>query len=188
MRLTTKLMYLSCSLIFFIHTTYAQDYRIGGESAKAALTEFLGDIRGDYISPDMPVVNQVMVMNGLPQEDDVVRGNSTIHSGCRPHSCPEKAAVVYDENGKIQAVGLMHDVWAPNPESYTGTSYTKTQHVVMFVPFKNKSLDAEILLLEWAHRHLAPETGVPRASGGTYLGNDKSSEQEGTIFETITLQ
>ncbi|MDR0779275.1 MAG: hypothetical protein LBF16_01065, partial [Pseudomonadales bacterium] len=123
-----------------------------------------------------------------PQEEDRVRGASTINSVCRQHSCGEKLAVVYDGDGKIQAAGLVHYACSPDPAKNGGYGCSRVQHFTMFVPFKEKSLDAEVLLLEWAHRHLAPEVGMREASGEGYIGNDKSRPPAGTIFETITLQ
>ncbi|MDR0779274.1 MAG: hypothetical protein LBF16_01060 [Pseudomonadales bacterium] len=183
-----KLLCLSLLMIFIVNIVDAQDYRIKGQSSDVALTEFFGDTRGNYILPDRSVIDQLSDM-GVPQEEDRVRGASTINSVCRQHVCSEKLAVVYDGDGKIQAAGLVHHACSPDPAKNGGYDCSRVQHFTMFVPFKEKSLDAEILLLEWAHRHLAPEVGVrDETDVARYLGNDKSRPPEGTIFEIVTLQ
>jgi hypothetical protein len=188
MNRSTTFIYLFCSLVFFVNTTHAQDYRKDGQSSAVAMTEFFGDMRGNYIYPDTLVVEQWREM-GVSQEDDEVRGNSTLYTVCRLHSCLEKSAVVYDSrSGKIQAAGLIHHACRADAAKRNGVSCSGIQHVTMFVPFRGKSLDAEILLLEWAHRHLAPEKGNVPDSTGFHLEHDKSRAQEGTIFETITVQ
>jgi hypothetical protein len=162
--------YLFFPLIFFVNSVHAQDSRIVGESGLPALNDFFGDMRGNYIYPDMPVVDQLLEMIIVPQEGDEIRGNYTIRARCRSRSCDQMGAIVYNSRiGRTLAAGLIHHACAMDTTKREGVSCSSTQHVTMFVPFRGKSLDAEILLLEWAHRHLS---GAPN----------------GTIFETVTVQ
>jgi hypothetical protein len=74
-----------------------------------SLDKFLGARRGGYIGrPEELVRLQVReALSGPPDQSLLLEDGARILSGCRLHSCDEKAAVVLSRANEVQAVGLV---------------------------------------------------------------------------------
>jgi hypothetical protein len=122
----------------------------------AVLSAYFGQSAGDYIIPGKPLVQQFgEALSGPPNKDVDVGNGVTLISGCRYKSCIEKGAVVINGNNTVEAAGLIHFNCKSSAKK-SGASCSKSPTFTLFVPMHNKSLDAEISVLRWAHEY-APE-------------------------------
>ncbi|WP_407351420.1 hypothetical protein [Luteimonas sp. R10] len=80
-----------------------------------AAQSYFGSARGDYIVPDAPLSEQLLLAMGIPDNADgtskrlaSVGGGLSLQTGCRQHNCQEKGAVVTDQSGNVVGAGLIH--------------------------------------------------------------------------------
>ena len=66
-----------------------------------------GHMRGSYILPNELIVDQTFEGLGQPDRSERLRDGNYRVSGCRQHSCDEKAAVIASPKGEVLAVGLI---------------------------------------------------------------------------------
>lgn len=74
---------------------------------KSVHREF-GGIRYDYFVPGRRVSKQVMMGLGIPNPARHVADGNILISGCRPHSCDEKSAVIVTPAGAMLAASLIY--------------------------------------------------------------------------------
>jgi hypothetical protein len=77
-------------------------------SVFASLRRDLAAARGSYFVPDQLVSNQIIMGLGIPHPTIQVSDGNYLVSGCRPHSCDEKAGVIITPNGNVLAAGLIN--------------------------------------------------------------------------------
>lgn len=77
---------------------------------KNGIQRYLGDEKGDYIVPEWTIARQVyesLQHPGNPQDAPVPTfsdvGPLKLLQGCRPHSCGDKAAVIYQDRNVVGA-------------------------------------------------------------------------------------
>jgi hypothetical protein len=68
---------------------------------------FLGKGTADYLYHSSLGEQQIEVLGGPPDPPTKI-GNLYRFTACRPHSCPEKGAVVFDPSGTIVATAILH--------------------------------------------------------------------------------
>ena len=75
---------------------------------QAALHQFLGASHERLLHGDRPLYDQVLELMAKPQSGSAPRvgDDMRLYAGCRRMACPEKAAVIVNEQG-ILAVGLI---------------------------------------------------------------------------------
>lgn len=78
-----------------------------------SLRAFFGTMRGDFFLPRHLISQQVMLGLSIPdplpkQRSVTVPDGMTLISGCRLHSCDEKAAVVVDGRGNVSGAALIN--------------------------------------------------------------------------------
>ncbi|HKX64135.1 MAG TPA: hypothetical protein VJM78_02420 [Rhizomicrobium sp.] len=74
---------------------------------KSVRHEFRG-IRYNYFGPNWLVNEQIIMGLGIPNPARHVADGNTLVSGCRPHSCDEKSAVIVTPAGAMLAAGLIY--------------------------------------------------------------------------------
>lgn len=87
---------------------------------EAALTRFLGEVRGDYFQPNAPLADQVReALHGPPDDRKGLATGDWLFTACRARSCPEKGAVVVTQTGRILAAGLLNFHCRATPQGQT---------------------------------------------------------------------
>jgi len=74
---------------------------------KSVRHEF-GSVRGSYFLPDKSVSEQIMMGLGIPNPTSQLADGNYLVSGCRPHSCDEKAAAIVTPAGATLVAGLIN--------------------------------------------------------------------------------
>jgi hypothetical protein len=76
----------------------------------ASVTKFFGPLRGSYFWANGLVADQVSAgLGGPPDPIQTIKGTDLLlASACRPNSCSEKAAVVFQGAGDLKAFGVIH--------------------------------------------------------------------------------
>lgn len=79
---------------------------------------FVGDVEGLYLTSEvMPLSTAIIAaLGGPPDEPQVLANGHVLMSACRPHSCAEKAGVIVDDEGDVEAAGLVHFNCGPTRE------------------------------------------------------------------------
>ncbi len=76
--------------------------------AKASAQAF-GNLRGDYFRPNALVWGQIGEGLGPPRDaPQALGGGDTLYGGCRNAKCREKAAVILNAHGQVEAAALVH--------------------------------------------------------------------------------
>lgn len=73
-----------------------------------SLQQGLGAMRGSYLMPDALVSSQILQSIGIPDRTERLDDGNYLLSGCRMHSCDEKAAIIANPDGKMVASALIH--------------------------------------------------------------------------------
>jgi hypothetical protein len=117
--------------------------------------EYAKGMRGDYFYPRGLVADQIL--EGMSAPDEPVRQDdgTWLITGCRPHSCFEKTAVIATSGGEALAAGILHFHCRPDKKKSRGADcddrYTLTiwlrPHVTS--PFLPQNLR------EWATKAVA---------------------------------
>jgi len=83
-----------------------------GEISKPTISRSLshefGAARGSFLVPSGLISEQIMMALGIPNPDLQLASGEYLVSGCRPHSCDEKAAVIVTPRGMVMAAGLIN--------------------------------------------------------------------------------
>jgi len=74
----------------------------------ASLRHQFGSARGDYLYPRGIVGEQIGAALGIPAPTLQLPDGNALVSGCRPHSCDEKAAIIVAPDGTVFAAGLIN--------------------------------------------------------------------------------
>ena len=80
----------------------------GAPPLAKAVRQALGSVRGDYFVPNRPVSAQILMGLGVPDPVKHIADGNDLLSGCRPHSCDEKASVIVTPAGAMLAAGLIY--------------------------------------------------------------------------------
>lgn len=82
------------------------------EALRTVTTEskkIFGNMRENLHIPSANLGNSIGELMAIPDDPVELAGGATLISGCRPHSCDEKAAAVISADGRVlQAVALRH--------------------------------------------------------------------------------
>jgi hypothetical protein len=112
-------------------------------------------MRGDYFWRGGLVAEQVIAGIGVP-EDPVAVGNGLyLISGCRAHSCSEKAAILARENSVVVAAALVHFRCRPDGKGKAGKRRTPCDDKHSLTIFRRNlfdSRDVQRILMDWAYR------------------------------------
>lgn len=73
-----------------------------------AVQSLTGSIYGDYTHGSMSLAEAFGETLGIPDGGYAPLGDLALYSGCRQHSCDEKAAVLLDQHARVRAAGLIH--------------------------------------------------------------------------------
>jgi hypothetical protein len=101
---------LSC-ILFAIAALTTASAATGGVSLPAVFRSVrheFGGARGGYFVPNRLVSEQVIMGMGIPSPTRHLADGNYLVSGCRRHSCDEKAAVIVTPVGVILAAGLIN--------------------------------------------------------------------------------
>lgn len=121
---------------------------------KSVRHEF-GSIRGSYFIPDKLVSEQIIMGLGIP--NPIVRlvdGNYLI-SGCRPHSCDEKTAVIVTSASTVLIAGLINfhchrDTTKANSASAKAVICERDPRLTVLVTRENRQPVLTQELRDWA--------------------------------------
>jgi hypothetical protein len=134
-------------------------------AAYYAVRRFLGDLRGDYTLAWEPTYSQVS--DALTVPDPLLRlgDGAALVSGCRRHSCMEKAAVVMSAKGEAVAVGIIHANChfvrgAGKPRKKPDYNCTDSMRLTMF------------LTRDGAYREVLESWADPHIKGGRFAQPD----------------
>lgn len=96
----------------------------------SALREFVGENRSDWLYPGETEFEQVLTALGGPSDPPLYLTEEIRRfSGCRFHSCLEKALVFIGNSGEILAAGIMHfNCSGSCDDEYTMTLYLREFH------------------------------------------------------------
>jgi hypothetical protein len=127
-----------------------------GAAAFASAQRQLGSMRGDYFVPNALVSEQLSMGLGIPNPIRRSSGGINLVSGCRIHSCDEKAAIVATNDGRALAVSLIYFP-CHNQRGKSG----RIREVCEGKPrqdifLERRSVDAENDLRAWAQRESGP--------------------------------
>lgn len=113
-----------------------------------------GTLRGDYFLPKALVGEQLNMGLGIRDPAVMLPDGNYLVSGCRPHSCTEKAAIIASTSKQILAAGLIHfhcrevvDGMAKRTDCETGKP-----RLAVFVRAANKSPAILKDIQDWARR------------------------------------
>jgi len=110
-----------------------------------SLRQAFGGMRHDYFVPGRRVSDQIMMGLGVPNPPRPIADGNSLLSGCRPHSCDEKAAVIVTPAGAMLAAGLIY-LGCDQPT----TDCAMAPHLTLFLQQKNAAFARE--LQDWAVR------------------------------------
>ena len=88
----------------------SQEARLSpAEWREVQLMRLTGPLSGDYLRPQMSLRWAITsTLDGPPEPDASLAQGWRLESGCRRHSCDEKAALLWDATGKLRAAALIH--------------------------------------------------------------------------------
>lgn len=118
-------------------------------SLELSMRSLAGDVRGNYFLPNQSLADAVAQSMGIPNPDAPLSDDLRVVSGCRPHSCVEKAALVADQNGNVHAFGLVNFACGPTGKSAAQTCRAQP---VLFIVQKESDPATYSALTEWAAR------------------------------------
>jgi len=137
---------------------------------KQGIKQYLGNEKGDFIGPEWSIARQVyesLLQPANPQDAPVPTfsdvGPLKLLQGCRPHSCTEKAAVVYQDRKVVGAAII-------SPKCLK-VSCVRTSRLTIFEhnPVSLSDSDARRMLRAWGEskqRGIPVEIYVVRTSEG----------------------
>ena len=143
---------------------------VGVAAAEASSPDIFPSVRdelkgvsGSYFLPDKPVSEQIFMGLGIPSPTKKLADGNLLVSGCRPHSCDEKAAVIVTPAGKLLMAGLIHfhchrDAVKQNAKSTGATSCDRDPRLTVFVKQKNNQPEFTRELQDWAERESSVRT------------------------------
>lgn len=139
----------------------AQGQALDDRRMATALHKFAGPLRGNYMQVYPPLVGD-QILEGLTGPPDPIldlAGGLRLVSGCRQHSCDEKAAVILSRGYRVEAAAIIspHCHWTRPPHStrkgnLNGPSKCDYDHDVLTV-FLHRSARSDGLdkaLQDWA--------------------------------------
>jgi hypothetical protein len=80
---------------------------IDSPSVDKSVRKEFGSSQGNYFGFNGPLSGQVFAGLGMPLPSRRLADGNSLLSGCRPHSCMEKAAVIVTPAGTVVAAGLI---------------------------------------------------------------------------------
>ncbi len=114
-----------------------------------SVNRFFGPLRVSYFWANGLVSSQVSAgLGGPPDNVQKIEGTPLfLASACRPHSCDEKAAVVFRDAGSLIAFGLVH---YPCLEESTKVDCSK--HPILSILSKGKQAVSMVIaaIVDWA--------------------------------------
>jgi hypothetical protein len=116
-----------------------------------------GSIRGGYFIPDRRVSEQIMMGLRIPYPTMHLADGNYLISGCRPHSCDEKASVIVTAAGVALMAGLIHfqcnqDPNKPNPAPAGAVSCDLVPRFTILAKQRNNHPVLAQELRDWAAR------------------------------------
>lgn len=150
---------LPCIFFAVAHlaTASAATERVSMPAVYKSVREEFGSDRGSYFVPDKPVSEQIIMGLGIPNPTVQLADGNYLVSGCRPHSCDEKAAVIVKPTGMILMAGLINfhcrrDVAKKSPTSAGAVICERNPRLTVLVTRKNNQPVLVQELRDWAVR------------------------------------
>jgi hypothetical protein len=116
-----SLSVLTCTLALLpLSSVDAAEHAVPGVAVGKSLDDWLGHEQAEYFYRGASVARQIGEGLANDQPDEKLASGKYLISGCRPHSCDEKAAVIASPAGLVTAAALMyfsststdlHDPW-----------------------------------------------------------------------------
>jgi len=143
---------------------------VGAVAAEVALPDVFSSVRnelkgvsGSYFLPDKSVSWQIIQGLGIPSPTKKLADGNLLVSGCRRHSCDEKAAVIVTPAGKLLMAGLIHfhchrNAAKKNAKPTGATSCDSDPRLTVFVKQKNNQPEFTRELQDWAERESSVRT------------------------------
>ena len=97
-----------CFLLVALATAATAADKISMQRVYSSVRSEFGAIYGSYFLPDRLVSEQIIMGLGIPDPTVELPGGNYLVSGCRPHSCDEKAAAIVTPAGVVLMAGLIN--------------------------------------------------------------------------------
>ena len=104
----SKILPLVFSVSALLAPARAATDGVSSPNIAKSVQQELGAVHGDYFVPNRPVSAQIMMGLGIPNPVRPIADGNLLRSGCRPHSCDEKSAVIVTPAGAMLAAGLIY--------------------------------------------------------------------------------
>ncbi len=140
-------------------------YDLSGPWQSRAVHRLVGQRRADFIEPNDLVIHQFNLgMSGPEDPTTPLSGHRRLMSGCRFHSCYEKAAVVLTAANNAEAVGIVHFHcrYAPRPKhsKLSRRRYVdcdSSSRLTMYIAAGRDAQDDSSALIRWARTVSRPD-------------------------------
>lgn len=147
-------------LVGSLTTASADAARISTPVVYQSIRSEFGNSHGSYLVPNGLVSEQIIMALGIPQPLIKLADGDYLLSGCRPHSCDEKAAVIVTSRGQVLAAGLINFRCHLNSSKpYIGTTVCdRNAHLTLFLRKKVGRSALDLELRNWASRQTHVQT------------------------------
>ncbi len=134
----------------------AQDTRLApSEWRTVQLMRLTGGLSGDYIRPQMPLQWAITsALDGPPEPDVRLSQGWRLESGCRRHSCDEKAALLWDGADRLRAAALIHYSCSAPGLLPPGERPCDVEPTLTVVQYPEDAAATRQPLLDWAATHI----------------------------------
>jgi hypothetical protein len=151
-----RLFLCSFLALFISQVALAAGSRDLGNVAEDEAQRELGGMRGSYFIPNHLVSEQISM--GLSRPNPILRlaHGTNLISGCRLHSCDEKAAVVVTDDGLALAFSLIHYSCRRVRDRAQDVRSVCADKPRQDIFLKRRSVDVENDLRTWAQREVGP--------------------------------
>lgn len=139
------------AIAFWPSASIAQQWADSGEAVRADIRQFSPDVYGDYLTDQSMALADALVeaIGGPPDPGEIMLADGRlIYSGCRQHSCDEKAAALLDGN-ELQAMALIHFNCSSRRYEMTGDACLDIP-MLTIVLRSPTDVAARTLLTDWA--------------------------------------
>lgn len=141
----------------YLATANAATEKVSMPAVYRSVQHEFGSDRGSYFVPDKPVSEQIIMGLGIPNPTVPLAEGNYLVSGCRPHSCDEKAAVIVTPTGMILMAGLINfhchrDVAKNSPTPAGAVICEHDPRLTVLVTRKNNQPALAQELRDWAER------------------------------------